>query len=525
MNDEFNSLIQNNIWELIPLSSSRKALKNKWVYKLKRGPDGEIVRHKTRWVVRGFEQRVGIDFNETFAFVVKLMSYKAIFAMTAALNYEIEQMNVKTAFLYENIEENIYIEQLTGFSTDDTLICKLKKVLYDLKQSPRIWYDTLINFLKSLDFTSLVFDYSVFINERIIINVYVNDILIVDFSKFEIQIIKNRLSEIFQMTDLRSVSYYLGMKVTRDRLNRIIRLSQADYVEQILKDHGMWDAKPVSISMKTITRPEKASNDYQALTELRQKYQSAMSSLMYAMLGTRPNIAFAVSVVSRYGSNPTPAHWIAVKRILRYLRGTVNLELIYQEDLSSLTGYTDSDWAGDHDTRRSTSGYVFSIGSGVISWSSKRQPTVALSTCEAEYIGQTQVTKEAIWLQGLLQQLALSDNDRNLNATSHTIVIYGDNQKVIALVKNPQNHGRCKHMEIQQKFVREKVTDQIIDLVYTPTDQMMADGLIKVLCRDKFEAFRAAIELVKANSWGKRFQQVILLVAESSSTNRRTFKH
>ena len=166
----------------------------------------------------------------------------------------------------------------------------------------------MANFLKSLGFTPLVSDYSVFINERIIIDVYVNDILIVGSSKSEIQTIKDRLSETFQMTDLGPVSYYLGMKVTRDRPNRIIRLSQAGYVEQILKDHGMWDAKPVSIPMKTTTRPEKASNDYQAPTELRQKYQSAVGSLMYAMLGTRPNIAFAVSVVSRYGSNPTPAH-------------------------------------------------------------------------------------------------------------------------------------------------------------------------------------------------------------------------
>ena len=499
MNDEFDSLVKNDTWVLVPLPPGRKALGGKWVFKLKRGSDGEIVRHKARWVVRGFEQRAGLDFNETFASVVKPMSYKAIFAMAAALDYEIEQMDVKTAFLYGNIEEDIYIEQPTGYSINDTLVCKLKKALYGLKQSPRVWYDTLSKFLKSLDFAPLISDYSVFTNGRIIIGVYVDDILLAGPSKSEIQEVKNHLNQTFQMTDLGPVSYYLGMKVTRDRPNRVIRLSQAGYVEQVLKDHGMWDVKPVSTPMETTSRSEKAGDDYQAPTELRHRYQSAVGSLMYAMLGTRPDIAFAVSVVSRYGSNPTPAHWAAVKRIFRYLRGTATLELTYQGNLCSLTGYTDSDWAGDHDTRRSTSGYVFSIGSGAISWSSKRQSTVALSTCEAEYIGQTQATKEAMWLQGLLQQLALP-GDNNPNATPHTVVIYGDNQGAIALAKNPQNHGRCKHMEIQQKFVREKVTDQAIDLIYTPTDQMVADGLTKALCRDKFEAFRTAIGLVKANS-------------------------
>ena len=322
------------------------------------------------------------------------------------------------------------------------------------------------------------------------------------------------------MTNLRPVSYYLGMKITRDRPNRVIRLSQSGYVEQVLKDHGMWEIKPVSTPMETTSRSEKAADNYQAPAELRQKYQSAVGSLMYAMLDTRPDIAFAVSVVSRYGSNPTSTHWTAVKRIFRYLRGTVTMELTYQGNLCSLTGYTDSDWAGDHDTRRSTSGYVFNIGSGAISWSSKRQPTVALSTCEAEYIGQTQAVKEAIWLQGLLQQLALPNDDRNPNATPHTVVIYGDNQGAIALAKNPQNHGRCKHMEIQQKFVREKITDQTIDLVYTPTDQMVADGLTKALCRDKFEAFRTAIGLARAKTIIQTAQAEDMII-----TSRRASGH
>jgi hypothetical protein len=207
---------------------------------------------------------------------------------------------------------------------------------------------------------------------------------------------------------------------------------------------------------------------------------------MYAMLGTRPDLAFAVSVVSRFASNPTDRHWTAVKRILKYLAGTISMGLVFRGSLTSLNGYTDSDWAGDHDTRRSTSGYVFNVGSAAISWSAKRQPTVSLSSCEAEYIGQTQATKEAIWLQGFLKQI---HPDLDGGAT----IIYGDNQGAIALAKNPQFHARTKHIDIQHHFVREKVAEGRIQLKYVPTTQQVADGLTKPLCRDKFQVFRTAV--------------------------------
>ena len=210
---------------------------------------------------------------------------------------------------------------------------------------------------------------------------------------------------------------------------------------------------------------------------------------MYAMLGTRPDIAYAVSVVSRYGSNPNEAHWKAVKRIFRYLRHTVNHQLVFRGDLKPLSGYTDADWAGDQDTRRSTSGYVFDVGSAAISWSSKRQPTVALSTCEAEYIGQTQATKEAVWLRGLLNQLNPSEQ------ATKAVVLYCDNQGAMALAKNPQFHARTKHIDIQHHYVREQVTAGNVALEYVPTERQVADGLTKALCKDKFDRFRDLIGL------------------------------
>jgi hypothetical protein len=211
---------------------------------------------------------------------------------------------------------------------------------------------------------------------------------------------------------------------------------------------------------------------------------------MYAMLGTRPDIAYAVSVVSRFSANPTTDHWAAVQRVLRYLRGTIDLELAFSSDLSPLVGYSDADWAGDIDTRRSTSGYVFGIGTGPISWSSKRQSTVSLSNCEAEYIGQTQATKEAVWLRNLLAEIA-NMRERDIPTT----VIYGDNQGAIALAKNAKFHGRSKHIDIQHHYVREKINDGTVELKYIETSRQIADGLTKPLSKVLFQQCRKALGL------------------------------
>ncbi|RKK06535.1 hypothetical protein BFJ65_g18732 [Fusarium oxysporum f. sp. cepae] len=211
------------------------------------------------------------------------------------------------------------------------------------------------------------------------------------------------------------------------------------------------------------------------------------------MLGTRPDIAFGVSLCSRYLANPTKAQEAAVKRIMRYLRGTCDFKLEFRGDIRPLTGYTDSDWAGDTETRRSTAGYIFNVGSGAISWAAKRQQSVALSTCEAEYMGQTQATKEAIWLRTLLKELL-----GGLNATDQiaATIIYGDNQGAIAMTKNPQYHSRTKHIAIQEHFVREKTASGEVEMNYIPTDKQVADGLTKALPKDRFQLFRKALGVV-----------------------------
>ena len=229
-------------------------------------------------------------------------------------------------------------------------------------------------------------------------------------------------------------------------------LSQTAYVDKVLEDLGMANSHAVKIPMDPGCKLEPAPPEHNATSELRQLYQSAVGSLIYLMLCTRPDISFAVSSVSSYAANPTEVHWKAVKHILRYLSGTRNWVLVYQGMLTRLLGYTDSDWAGDIATRRSTAGYLFNIGSAAISWSSKRQPTVALSSCEAEYMGQTQAAKEAVWLRKLLNQI-------NPTEDAQATIIFGDNQGAIALTKNDQFHARTKHVDIQHHYIRETVAN------------------------------------------------------------------
>lgn len=493
MGDEVKSLRLNKTWRLKKRSSvtasGKHILRGRWVFKIKRAADGSVQKYKARWVVRGFEQVEGSDYAETFAAVVKPMSYKALFAIAAAMDYEIEQMDVKTAFLYGNVDDEVYVEQPVGYEEDPDSVCQLDKALYGLKQSPRIWYDTLTKFLRSLGFEALNADLSVFTRNGMIIAIYVDDLLIAGPSKNDISEIKRALNGRFQMSDLGPCTHYLGISVRRDRANRSIYLSQRGYIEKFLKDLGMWDVKTAVTPLDSSRLPE-APQGYQAADALKSKYQRAVGLLMYAMLGTRPDIAYAVSVVSRFSANPTTDHWLAVQRILRYLRGTLDLELAFSGDLRPLVGYSDADWAGDISTRRSTSGYVFSIGTGPISWSSKRQSTVSLSTCEAEYIGQTQATKEAVWLRNLLAELTYM-NERDIPTT----IIYGDNQGAIALAKNPKFHGRSKHIDIQHHYVREKVEDRTVGLKYIETSKQIADGLTKPLSKVPFLQFRKALGL------------------------------
>ena len=489
MDDEMQSHRDNDIWKLVSfVSQNRKVLSDKWVYRAKREINDEVVKYKTRWCVRGFEQRENLDYHETFSVVIKFMSYKVIFAIAAANDWDIEQMNVKIVFLYEDIDEEIYVK-ISHEYTDSKrkMYCRLRKALYELKQSFRIWFNTLISFFKEHEFFPLNANQNVFSNDKIIIAIYVNDFLIAGLNKKFIRQIKEVFSKRFQMTDMKSLVYYLDMSVTKNRQQRTLCFNQKVYLKKILRDHEMWNANYKVTLMNVNIKFEFADSDYICLVFDKFRYQFVVDFFMYAMFEIRLDIAYAISVVNRYASNFTKNHWKTVIKIFKYFRHFLDLSLTFSGSFRSLANYIDVDWIGDKETRRSIFDYIFNFGSEIISWSSKRQVTVALSICEVEYMGQIQTVKETIWLSNLLNELQLSSAIKNNLVVYEVsvycfavIIIYCDNQKAQALARNSSQHVRSKHIDIQQHFVRNKVQNDTLDLQHVSSDQQIVDGLISL---------------------------------------------
>jgi hypothetical protein len=405
MKNENNSFLINEIWTLINFFRNRRVFRDKWVYKIKREKHDEILRYKTRWVIRRFEQIERLDYTKTFVSMIKSMNYKTMYVIIVVNDWKIEQMNVKTTFLYDKILEDVYVVQFTSFEKRINQVCKLNKALYDLKQSSKIWFETLIKFFFFLSYVSLDVEFNVFMRDDTIIVIYVNDLILTKLNLAAIFWLKNALNERFEMNDLNSCIYYLNMMIFRNRRLKQLILNQNVYVEQMLRDHEMWDCKSLITFMNVSCRLIKIFDEYTADKNLKINYQLIVRSLMYIMLETRSNIIYFISMISRYVFNSIQIHWQAVKRIFRYLRKTHQMKLMFRETLKFLKSYTNSNWAEDQNIRRSISEYAFNVDSDVISWFSKRQFIVTLSICEIEYTKQILVAKEAIWLRNLMTQL------------------------------------------------------------------------------------------------------------------------
>ena len=410
MEEELESMRVNQVWELVDLPEGRRAIGNKWVLKVKHKADGSVERFKARLVAKGFTQQEGIDYEETFSHVVRFTSIRLILAIVASLDLELHQMDVKTAFLNGELDEEIYMEQPTGFVEEgnEHKVCKLLKSIYGLKQSSRQWYFRFQEVVLSNGFTMIDEDNCVYTKRSkgkfVIMSLYVDDILIAGNDKDFVMDVKAWLSSSFEMKDMGEAAYILGVKISRDRSKRLLSLSQETYIKKVLERFGMQNCKSIDTPVcKGDTLSQRQCPETREEKERMKNvpYASAVGSLMYAMMCTRPDICFAVGLVSRYQSNPGTTHWKAVKRILRYLSGTADYGLCYRGKDLQLQGYTDADWGGDLDERRSTSGYVFLLAHGAISWSSKKQSCIALSTMEAEFVAFCSAAQEGVWLKAV----------------------------------------------------------------------------------------------------------------------------
>ncbi|KAK5666022.1 hypothetical protein QVD99_8737 [Batrachochytrium dendrobatidis] len=483
---EMNALHKNQTWIECQLPSGRKPIQVKWVFRIKRNSDGTIDKYKARLVAKGFVQIPGIDYNETYAPVLRFTSFRTLLTLAAILDLEIDHTDANNAFLNGVITEDLYIELPEGYNNNinkdsGRTVGKLQKALYGLKQSPHKWNEILVQECTNLGFIQCISDPCIMIKRDqhlfVMIAIYVDDILFVGNNRPYLDEAKKDLFKVFSMKDLGPIHTCLNIRVIRDRQNKRISVSQEHYLKEVLTRFNMTDCKPACTPFDpgiVLTPALETENTTDA------PYREAVGSLMYAMVATRPDLGAAIGLVSRYLHKSNDSHWTAVKRILRYVKHSISYSLVLGGDSPTLTGYCDADWAGDVDSRKSTSGYAFFIGNGCISWRSTKQTSVAVSTMEAEYIAAATATRELLFLRTLLKELGFEQ----LNPT----ILYSDSQSAIANTKNlAPNHAATKHMDVKLKFLRDQVTNKTVSVEYVKTNDQVADILTKGLPRFAFD--------------------------------------
>ena len=363
---EYNSLMEQKVWEVCPLPAGRKAVGCKWVFKRKYNAEGQIARYKARLVAKGFSQKEGIDYHEVFSPVVQISSLRVLLAIAVERGWEIQQMDVDTAFLHASIQEVIYMEQPQGFQVSSEngieMVCRLNKSLYGLKQSPRNWSCTLQNWLEQKGFSQTKSDAGIFVYSQegmqYVLAVYVDDIIIAGPDIPWINNFKHEMQKQFKIKDLGQAEWVLGISLNYDNDGGTLKLHQSKYINDLLQRYGMGECKPSKTPIVPGSIPESSAKPNQ---EIATQYQSLVGSLLYAATSTRPDIAYSVSYLSRFMADPEEQHWVAAKRVLRYLKGTQQKGLQFDRsdsETKDLIGYCDADWAGDC-RRRSTTGYVF----------------------------------------------------------------------------------------------------------------------------------------------------------------------
>uniref|UniRef100_A0A2N9GRJ3 Integrase catalytic domain-containing protein n=1 Tax=Fagus sylvatica TaxID=28930 RepID=A0A2N9GRJ3_FAGSY len=470
MADELDALHKTHTWDMTTLPPGKSAVGCKWVYKIKTRADGSVERYKARLVARGFTQEYGIDYEETFAPVARLTSVRSLLAVAAVRHWPLFQMDVKNAFLNGDLLEEVYMQPPPGYPDSQNQVCRLRRALYGLKQAPRAWFAKFSSVVAQQGFTPSSYDSALFIRHTstgiTLILLYVDDMIITGDDTAGICDLQKFLSQQFEMKDLGTLSYFLGLEVTSSSDGYY--LSQAKYASDLLSKAGLTDSKTVSTPLELNVKLN--TTDGEPLSDAT-LYRQLVGSLIYLTV-TRPDLAYAVHLVSQFMSAPRSTHYAAVLRILRYIKGTLFHGLHFSAQSSlELRAYADADWAGDPTDRRSTTGYCFLLGSSLISWRSKKQSVVARSSTEAEYRALADATSELLWLRWLLA-------DMGAPQTTST-PIHCDNRSAIHIAHNDVFHERTKHIEIDCHFIRHHLQQSALHLLSVSSEDQLADVFTK----------------------------------------------
>ncbi|KAI5355814.1 hypothetical protein L3X38_008709 [Prunus dulcis] len=444
-----------------------------------------------RLVAKGYTQKPGIDFNETFAPVARLDTVRTLIALAAQKRWKLFQLDVKSAFLNGLLHEEVYVDQPPGFVVKDKedKVYRLKKALYGLKQAPRAWYEEINSYFTATGFQRSSSDATFYVKAAesgiLIVSLYVDDIIYTGSSEELVMSFKTEMMKRYEMTDLGLLQHFLGLGVIQ--AESYIFLHQKKYARTLLDKFGLKDCKAVSTPLAMNEKLSKEDGSEQADEKV---YRQIVGSLLY-LTATRPDIMFAASLLARYMHGPTKKHMGTAKRVLRYIQGTLDYGIAYEKGKEAmLVGYCDSDWLGCEDDMRSTSGYAFRLGLGVFSWASVKQSSVALSTAEAEYVSAAEATTQAVWLRFVLSDFG----EEQVEATP----ILCDNTSAIAITKNPVHHHRTRHISRRVHFIRDALQNGEIDLLYCRTGEQNADIFTKALARDRFEYLRSKLGVISA---------------------------
>lgn len=493
MDAELRSIEENKTWTEVVPPENCHVIGSKWVFKVKYDEQGQPSQYKARLVAKGFEQNDQSELGDIYAPVAKLGTVRILLAVATHLNLPIYQMDVQSAFLYGDIEEEVYMSKPEGVGGDGATVYRLNKSLYGLKKSPKYWNEKFNRVMEQDGFERSKHDCCLFmknsIKSKLYVLMYVDDLLIVGSDEREIRKVKLNLKNNFKMKDLGEASNYLGINISQDRKEGTLKLNQTQFLKSVLVKYGMENCRSVATPMDPsvkISKDDQQSED----RELETKCRKLIGSLMYAAVGTRPDLCATLSFLSRYQNCASEVLWTALKRVLRYIRGTLNVSLVYRRLSSAPTveGYVDADWGGDQDDRKSTSGTLFIVLGCTVTWSSRKQHSVALSSTESEYMALSSAAAEACWLRGVL-------NDMGMLCSEEPVVLYEDNQAAIKVSKNAESSKRLKHVDIRYHFIKEKIEDKVIDVQYVATQNQVADGLTKPLNAPLFQKFVCSLGL------------------------------
>lgn len=486
--NELKSIEENETWEMVKRPDETDILDTKWVFTYKNLEEKEIDRYKARLVVRGFAQE-NKKYDDIYSPVAKMTTIRSLLVIGNQLMYHFQQLDVKTAFLNGTLNEIIYIYPPQGTKYEPNMVFKLKKSLYGLKQSSKCWNDEINKFLLEIGFIRSNNDYCLYIlnskDTKFFLLIYVDDIILTGPDLKEISKIKNKLMSKFQMKDKGELKHFLGLKIEYDREKGILRIDQSKYTESILKRFNMENCKASVIPID----PKLKINLCDDPSKMTQKpFRELVGCLMYLMLGTRPDICFSVNFFSRFQDKATNEIWVHLKRVLRYLKSTINVGLEYYRNKTdvNLCCYVDADWGSDILDRKSVTGYTFKVFGNIVMWSTRKQACVSLSTTEAELVALSSSVCDGLWLRKLFHDFDIQVN---------TIIFYEDNQGCLALIKNPSNNRRVKHIDLKFNFICEHFRNGVINIVYIESSNQQADILTKGLPGPSFVKFRSLLGL------------------------------